>query len=203
MDFGKHARATMNSRLTTSSIPALVFLLALSACGGGGGGGGGGKAPAAGAKPPPVADDDRQAPSLVITSPGNFDSLIVGSTAVDLAGVALDNHAVAEVSWSTNLGAQGVAEGTSDWSARRIPLNSDITTVSVTARDASGNRTSRFIQISRDPEAVADNTAPTLSGRPDSQAVAGEPWSFKPAAGDADGDHARIRGSGTAPVARI
>jgi hypothetical protein len=158
----------------------------VSACGGGGGGGN--KETVAGNKPPPTIGADEQAPTLVITDPGDFQAITVSERSIDLFGIARDNREVRSVRWSTNFGTSGEASGTTRWAAKGIPVAEEKTTVTLIAEDTDGNQASRFLQITHDPGAVDVNTPPVLSGSPPKTAMAGEPWRFRPTASDADGD---------------
>jgi hypothetical protein len=61
------------------------------------------------------------------------------------------------VSWITNRGASGNANGTSNWTVSGIALQSGTNIVTVTARDAAGNIAARGgTTIVRDPWALND-----------------------------------------------
>jgi hypothetical protein len=68
---------------------------------------------------------------------------------VVVAGTALDNIGVVQVSWSTDKGLRGVAYGTNSWSTPSVPVEVGSNVVTITARDAAGNTASTTITVSR------------------------------------------------------
>jgi len=97
--------------------------------------------------PPGKPSVDTTAPSLTIATPSG--TMISTSSAVlGFSGTALDNTAVASVTWSTNTGSSGTANGTTQWSAS-IPLLAGSNTVTIRATDNSGNVAWRSVVVSR------------------------------------------------------
>ncbi len=110
--------------------------------------------PAPPASPPsnPGAGDgapgaDTVAPSLTVTFPY---SPVYGTAAatITVKGMAADNVAVREVRWSTPM-KSGTAEGTASFTAGPIPLAVGLNPVTITAVDAAGNETRRYLSIRR------------------------------------------------------
>jgi hypothetical protein len=92
-------------------------------------------------------ESDTIAPAVSITNLKGQKHNTTG-TSVLLAGVAVDNVAVTEVTWTSDRGGSGVAEGTSVWSAV-VPLEEGDNTIVVTARDAAGNTAQARIVVER------------------------------------------------------
>jgi hypothetical protein len=66
------------------------------------------------------------------------------------------------VSWVTDRGAAGNASGTTSWTAAGIALQSGTNIVTVTARDAAGNKKTDVLTVTY-TVATADTVAPTIS----------------------------------------
>jgi len=96
--------------------------------------------------PPPT--NDTTAPALSISSPG---STVVSTTSDSLAfsGKASDNVGVTSVTWSTNTGRSGTANGTNQWSTVPIPLLVGSNTITIRAFDAAGNMAWRSVVVKR------------------------------------------------------
>jgi hypothetical protein len=100
------------------------------------------------APPPPPSPNDTTAPGLSISSPG---STTVSTTSDSLAfsGKASDNVGVTSVTWSTNTGKSGIANGTNQWSTVPIPLLVGSNTITIRAYDAAGNTAWRSVVVKR------------------------------------------------------
>jgi hypothetical protein len=82
---------------------------------------------------------DHKAPTLQITAPTTSATYATTATSLTLSGTAKDpGGAVTQVVWTTDHGAQGVAQGTTSWTFG-LTLAPGTTQVSVTAHDAAGN----------------------------------------------------------------
>jgi len=90
---------------------------------------------------------DTIAPSLTISSPTANATLVTGSPTLTLGGSASDNVGVTQVTWANDRGGSGVATGTTTWATGTIALQSGLNTLSVTARDAANNRTTRTLRV--------------------------------------------------------
>jgi hypothetical protein len=90
---------------------------------------------------------DTIAPSLTISSPTANATLVTGSPTLTLGGSASDNVGVTQVTWANDRGGSGVATGTTTWTTGTITLQSGLNTLSVTARDAANNRTTRTLRV--------------------------------------------------------
>jgi hypothetical protein len=79
------------------------------------------------------------APTIAITSPTALPTLTVEAGAITLSGTASDpDGAVSSITWSSNRGHSGTANGTTSWAAGDIPLAVGLNTITVTATDDSG-----------------------------------------------------------------
>jgi hypothetical protein len=96
-------------------------------------------------------------PSVAITAPIQAPAYMTNASTLTLAGTSADNVAVAQVSWANDRGGNGIASGTTSWSAPGIALQSGVNTLTVTARDTSGNIGTATLIVTYDP------TAPTVS----------------------------------------
>jgi hypothetical protein len=68
---------------------------------------------------------------------------------IEIRGTAQDNVDVSVVTWNTNAGADGVAAGTSFWSAGGIPLLRGTNIVIIHAYDDAGNHSWRSVMVNR------------------------------------------------------
>jgi hypothetical protein len=88
------------------------------------------------------------APSITITSPTSAPTLSVESSSITLGGTAADpNGTVVGVSWVSNRGYSGFANGTTTWTAGDIPLLVGNNQITVTATDDVGLSTTDTIDI--------------------------------------------------------
>ncbi|MEJ5368539.1 MAG: matrixin family metalloprotease, partial [Bryobacteraceae bacterium] len=90
---------------------------------------------------------DTVAPSLTVTFPYS-PVYATSAAAVTIRGVATDNVGVREVRWSTPA-QSGTAQGTGSFTAGPIPLAAGFNPVTITAVDAAGNETRRYLSIRR------------------------------------------------------
>ena len=97
--------------------------------------------------PSPPTGNDSTAPTLTIASPGGS-TVYTSASSLPFSGTASDNVGVAAVTWSTNTGRSGTAQGTTQWSAT-IPLLTGSNTVIIRAADAAGNTTWRSVVVRR------------------------------------------------------
>ena len=100
---------------------------------------------------------DTRAPLIAIQTPTAAASYPTGDNAISLGGVASDETALAEVTWTSGQAGSGVATGTATWSSPRIPLKLGLNTLVVTARDMAGNTASATLAVR-----ATDATAPAV-----------------------------------------
>lgn len=102
---------------------------------------------AASTTPPSGGGSDTTPPTLTIGSPGAT-SVSTSAATIAFSGTSSDNVGVTKVTWSTNTGSSGTANGTTSWSAT-IPLLVGSNVVTVRAYDAAGNSGWRSIVVTR------------------------------------------------------
>ena len=90
---------------------------------------------------------DTQPPQVTITAPTSDGSYTSSSSRITLGGNASDNVGVTRVTWSSTGGGSGTANGTATWSTGRIRLASGDNTITVTAEDAAGNKSTASIVV--------------------------------------------------------
>jgi len=105
------------------------------------------------------SSSDSTAPTVTIGSPTAASTYSTTSASVTVSGTASDNLGVTQVSWATDRGAAGTASGTTTWTAG-IPLQSGANVVTVTARDAAGNRTTDVLTVTY---STGDTTPPSIT----------------------------------------
>jgi hypothetical protein len=98
--------------------------------------------------PADPASADVTAPVITITQPSESDRFVVVDANIVLGGVAVDDHRVAVVKWSSSRGAAGVATGTDFWIAG-IPLLRGRNDITVIAIDDAGNSAAVFVSVHR------------------------------------------------------
>ncbi len=97
---------------------------------------------------PPVGPDVT-APTIAITAPTSDPIQVQGGLSLTVAGTAGDDRGVVAVGWSLSgatLGS-GPAIGLGAWSTGQLALNPGTTFVTITVRDAAGNRTTARLQV--------------------------------------------------------
>jgi hypothetical protein len=91
---------------------------------------------------------DTSKPAVKVYTPTTKSSFTTPYTTVTLAGTAIDNVGVTQVTWSTDRGATGTTFGTGSWSTPAITLPVGRTVVTITARDAAGNTGVAVVTVS-------------------------------------------------------
>ena len=100
---------------------------------------------------------DTRAPVISIATPTSAPSLTTTETSIVLGGVAGDDAALAEVTWTNSAGGSGAAAGTSSWTTPRLALKGGLNVLTVTARDTAGNTASATLNVT-----VKDANPPTV-----------------------------------------
>ncbi len=99
---------------------------------------------------PGPGGEDTQAPSISADEPEfvpyEFNPDFIENY-VNVTGSAQDNNYVSQVSWSNNLGGQGVAQGTTNWSVSDIELYGGLNVLTFTASDVAGNQSSVQVEV--------------------------------------------------------
>lgn len=95
--------------------------------------------------------------TVAITTPDAGEIDTVDET-MDLGGTASGEKGVSSVSWESDTGASGEAEGAESWSIDDIPLEAGSNTITVTATDSEGETGSDTIVINRESEGSSSVT---------------------------------------------
>ncbi|HEY3443918.1 MAG TPA: matrixin family metalloprotease [Paludibaculum sp.] len=98
--------------------------------------------------PPPAPGNDTTPPLLVITTPA-ISAVTTKSATYSVRGRASDNVQVTSVAWSNTNGLSGQALGLNSFATTAIPLAMGQNRVTISAGDAAGNTTCRYITITR------------------------------------------------------
>ncbi len=94
------------------------------------------------------------APTVDILTP-QFEVYHTTASTLSLSGTAGDDIAVTAVSWKSDRGGQGEAEGTTVWNIPPITLYDGENIITVTAWDAEGNYGTDQLVVTRDPEGTS------------------------------------------------
>jgi hypothetical protein len=87
-------------------------------------------------------------PSIDIVNPTDQPAFATRSALITLVGNALDDTGIASVTWESDRGGSGVAQGTSPWTALDIPLRFGLNVITVTATDTGGAQATDTIAVS-------------------------------------------------------
>jgi hypothetical protein len=88
------------------------------------------------------------------------------ASSITINGTTSGGSGAVQVSWSSNGGYSGAAQGSSNWTISALPLNVGDNVITITARDAQQNVVARNVTITRQQPAkapTADTTAPSLT----------------------------------------
>lgn len=138
----------LNKRAGTQYVLSLLLALSLTACN------------SESENSEPEASAGTAGVSLKIESPTNTSTMDTTDTSVVLAGTAGSDAGVVKVSWTSEAGDEGNANGTESWETGSIDLSLGDNNITVTAEDASGAATSRSILINRES---GEKSSATLS----------------------------------------
>jgi hypothetical protein len=114
---------------------------------------------------------DTTAPAVSIVTPTTGTSFTTSATSVTVGGTASDAVGVTQVTWANDRGGSGTAAGTTSWSASSVPLQSGSNVITITARDAAGNASTKSLTVTYSAPLALTNltanlTAPQLVGTP-------------------------------------
>jgi len=91
---------------------------------------------------------DSEAPIINITSPTIETNYSATDNSINLSGTATDNTEVIKILWaSTTTGKNGTVSGTTHWTVSGIELSEGSNTITVTTKDAAGNKAEDTITI--------------------------------------------------------
>ena len=91
-------------------------------------------------------------PIIQITAPTSHPTYPTHQTTINIFGTASDNVGVTEVTWvNSSTGTTGTASGIAPWAASGISLNSGSNVITVTAKDAAGNKGTATLTVTYTP----------------------------------------------------
>ena len=88
--------------------------------------------------------------SLSITSPISTSEMDTTDPSVSLAGTATSGMGISKVSWTSDRGREGVADGTDLWKTGAIDLELGENKIDITAEDTTGAKSSQSVRIKRE-----------------------------------------------------
>lgn len=91
--------------------------------------------------------DDVASPLVAISAPTAEATFSTDSPLLSLSGTATDSQSVQRVSWRSDRGGGGVAQGTNAWSILDIQLAAGLNRITITAEDAEGNTGTDLIEV--------------------------------------------------------
>ncbi|HEY3840411.1 MAG TPA: matrixin family metalloprotease [Bryobacteraceae bacterium] len=87
-------------------------------------------------------------------------------SSIALSGTASGGTGTIQVSWSTNQGASGAAQGSSNWTIGAIPLSVGANVITVTAVDAIQTRATQSLTVTQQPPSPPSDPVPTPTPSP-------------------------------------
>ena len=96
-------------------------------------------------------------------------SATTSASSIALSGAASGGTGTIQVSWSTNQGAAGTAQGSGSWTIAAIPLSAGANVITVIALDSKQDQASQSVTVtSQPPIAPGDNPPPGTGSAPPS-----------------------------------
>ena len=97
-------------------------------------------------------DAETTVPTIQITTPTSNPIYPTNQATINIFGTASDNVGVTEVTWvNSSTRATGTASGTTPWAVNGISLKSGSNVISVTAKDAAGNKGTATLTVTYTP----------------------------------------------------
>jgi len=91
-------------------------------------------------------------PTIQITTPTFNPTYPTNQATINILGTASDNVGVTEITWvNSSTGATGTASGTTPWAVNGISLNNGSNVITVTAKDAAGNKGTATLTVTYTP----------------------------------------------------
>ena len=115
--------------------------------------------------PNPGTPSDTPSSPLALTIEAPMTATTASSVAI--SGSTTGGSGTIQVSWTTNQGYSGTAQGSASWTILSVPLKSGDNIVTITARDSQQNQATRSLTITRNqpptPTPGTDTTPPSLT----------------------------------------
>jgi hypothetical protein len=114
---------------------------------------------------------DTTAPVVTIAQPTSASTFSSTTGTLNVSGTSSDAVGVTQVTWANNRGGNGNATGTANWTVNSVPLQSGSNVITITARDAAGNATTKALTVDFSAPLALTNltanmTAPQIVGTP-------------------------------------
>lgn len=103
-------------------------------------------------------------PSISITSPTSAPTYVSSTSVVSLGGIASDDRVLTAVSWVSDQGGGGNANGLGSWTIPNIALAPGTNVITVKAWDGSGNSSSDVLSVTYNPQDAVSPTTTIVSG---------------------------------------
>jgi hypothetical protein len=112
--------------------------------------------------PSPAAPAPAVPPVLVVQAPASPAT----ASPISISGAVSGGVGTVQVSWVSNQGFSGIAQGSTSWTIPAIPLSAGANVITITARDTAGNQTAQSVtvtlqQTTPPPPITPPPTAPT------------------------------------------
>jgi len=114
---------------------------------------------------------DTTAPVVTIAQPTSSPTFSSPTGTLNVSGTSSDAVGVTQVTWANNRGGNGNATGTASWTVNSVPLQSGSNVITITARDAAGNASTKALTVDFSAPLALTNltanmTAPQIVGTP-------------------------------------
>ena len=94
-----------------------------------------------------VTFTDKAKPFVEFTSPATGGNYVTYERKLNIAGWAVDDCDVAQITWTNDCGGSGICDGTTSWSADEIQLSPGRNRINVKAIDSSGNHNEAILMV--------------------------------------------------------
>ena len=102
-------------------------------------------------------------PSVPLTLAVNAPPAAVSSSTISISGATSGGKAAVMVTWATDRGQSGTAQGSTSWSIAAIPLASGANTIAITATDGLTRISQSFAVTYKAPAKPSDTTPPSIT----------------------------------------
>lgn|GEM_PF-3035815 len=99
----------------------------------------------------PAPQPDDLPPQVTIQSPTANGDYETAQASIEVTGIAADNRQVSRITWNSDRGGSGTADGTTAWTIPDLALQMGENTITVSAFDPAGNRADTTLHASLVP----------------------------------------------------
>lgn len=111
--------------------------------------------------PTPAPSTPTPAPQTPLVLAVQAPASTTTASSVAVAGTTSGGSGTVQISWSTNQGASGVAQGSSQWTIAAIPLSVGANAITISATDTQQDRATQTVTVTR--QQVAQPNPPTTN----------------------------------------